>query len=74
MSSLNRRSFLAASAAFAAASSMPNLSRAQGASLKLSAAKRTLDINGKAVSAYKLVNCAGGSGLILDPAKGLPLI
>lgn len=67
MSSLNRRSFLAASAAFAAASSMPNLSRAQGASLKLSAAKRTLDINGKAASVYGLVNGAGGSGLILDP-------
>ena len=66
---LNRRSFLAASAALAASASLPRLAFAQGTSLKLSATSRTLDIDGKAAKVYGLVNAAGGSGLILDPGQ-----
>ena len=65
--SLNRRSFLAASAALAAATSLPRFVFAQSTALKLSAASRTLDIDGKAAKVYGLVNASGGSGLILDP-------
>ncbi len=67
--SLNRRGFLAAGAALAAATSLPRFAFAQSTALKLSAASRTLDIDGKAAKVYGLVNAAGGSGLILDPAQ-----
>lgn len=66
---LNRRSFLATGAALAVATTLPRLAFAQGTPLKLSAASRTLDIDGKAAKVYGLVNASGGSGLILDPGQ-----
>lgn len=69
MTSFNRRSFLAATAALAATTSLPRFARAQDPVLKLSAARRTLDIDGRAASVYGLTNAAGGSGLILDPGQ-----
>ena len=66
---LNRRNFLAASAALAATTGFPRLSFAQGAPLTLSATKRTLDINGRAATVFGLVNGSGGSGLILEPGQ-----
>jgi FtsP/CotA-like multicopper oxidase with cupredoxin domain len=66
---LNRRSFLAATAALAAAPAFPRFAYAQGAPLTLSAAKRTLDIDGRAATVFGLVNGTGGTGLILDPGQ-----
>ena len=67
--SMNRRSFLAASAALVAATSLPRLAFAQSAPLTLSATRRTLDIDGRAASVFGLVNGNGGTGLILDPGQ-----
>lgn len=67
--SFSRRNFLATGAALAATTSLPRLAFAQDAPLKLAAASRTLDIDGKAAKVYGLVNASGGSGLILDPAQ-----
>lgn len=67
--SLNRRSFPADSAALAAATNFPRFASAQGAALKLSAASRSLDIDGKAAKVYGLVNASGGSRLILNPGQ-----
>ena len=67
--SMNRRSFLAASAALVAATNLPRLAFAQSAPLTLSATRRTLDIDGRAASVYGLVNGSGGAGLILDPGQ-----
>ena len=66
---LNRRSFLASTAALAAAPAFPRLAFAQGTPLTLSATKRTLDIDGRAASVYGLANGTGGTGLILDPGQ-----
>ena len=66
---LNRRRFLATSGALAAASSLPRLAFAQSAPLNLSAAKRTLDIDGRAATVFGLVNGKGGNGLVLDPGQ-----
>lgn len=67
--SLNRRSFLAARVALAAAISLPRYSFAQGTGFKLSAASRTLDIDVKAAKVYGLVSASGRWGLILDPGQ-----
>ena len=66
---LNRRSFLATSGALAAVGSLPRFAFAQSAPLTLSAAKRTLDIDGRAAAVYGLVNGTGGTGLVLDPGQ-----
>lgn len=66
---LTRRRFLAASAALAATPALTRRAMAQAAPLTLSAAKRTLDIDGRAASVYGLVNGSGGSGLIFDPGQ-----
>lgn len=66
---MNRRDFLAASAALAATTAIPRLGFAQTASLKLSATRRTLDIDGRAATVFGLVNGQGGTGLILDPGQ-----
>ena len=66
---LNRRGFLAASAALAATTGLPRFGFAQTAPMALSAAKRTLDIDGRAATVFGLVNGTGGTGLILDPGQ-----
>ncbi len=66
---LNRRTFLAASAALAATTGFPRLASAQGAPLILTATKRTLEIDGRAATVFGLVNGTGGTGLILDPGQ-----
>ena len=66
---LNRRRFLAASAAMAAATGLPRMTLAQGANLTLSATSRTLDIDGRAATVFGLVNGTGGTGLILEPGQ-----
>ena len=66
---LNRRRFLAASAAMAAATSLPRMAVAQGANLTLSATSRTLDIDGRAATVFGLLNATGGTGLILEPGQ-----
>ena len=66
---LNRRSFLAATAALAAAPAFPRFAYAQGAPLTLRATKRTLDIDGRAATVFGLINGSGASGLTLDPGQ-----
>ncbi len=66
---LNRRSFLAATAALAAAPALPRFASAQSAPLTLRAATRTLDIDGRAATVFGLVNGTGGTGLILEPGQ-----
>ncbi len=66
---LNRRRFLATTGALAAASSLPRFAFAQSAPLTLSAATRTLDVDGRAASVFGLVNGTGGTGLVLDPGQ-----
>jgi FtsP/CotA-like multicopper oxidase with cupredoxin domain len=69
MNTLSRRGFIAASAAAIAAAQMPRLAFAQTDSLViLSAATRTLDINGRAANVFGLAG-PGGQGLVLDPGQ-----
>jgi FtsP/CotA-like multicopper oxidase with cupredoxin domain len=69
MNTLSRRGFLAAGAAAIAAAQMPRLAFAQTvAPITLSAATRTLDIDGRAVSVFGLAG-PGGQGLVLDPGQ-----
>ncbi|MDZ4096196.1 MAG: multicopper oxidase family protein [Paracoccaceae bacterium] len=66
---LTRRGFLAASAALAGTTALPRFARAQSTALTLTAATRTLDIDGRAATVYGLLNGTGGSGLTLDPGQ-----
>lgn len=69
MHTLSRRGFLAASAAALASVHLPRAALAQGAApLALSAATRTLDIDGRAATVYGLAG-PGGQGLVLDPGQ-----
>ncbi|PQV57843.1 multicopper oxidase [Defluviimonas denitrificans] len=69
MYTLSRRGFLAASAGAIAAAQMPRLAFAQTDSpVTLSAATRTLDINGRAATVFGLAG-PGGQGLVLDPGQ-----
>ncbi len=69
MNTLSRRGFLAASAAAIAAAQMPRPAFAQGvAPIALSAAVRTLDIDGRAATVLGLAG-PGGQGLVLDPGQ-----
>ena len=69
MNTLSRRGFLAASAAAIAAAQMPRLAFAQMvAPINLSAATRTLDIDGRAATVFGLAG-PGGQGLVLDPGQ-----
>lgn len=69
MNTLSRRGFLAASAAAIAAAQMPRLAFAQSvAPIALSAATRTLDIDGRAATVFGLAG-PGGQGLVLDPGQ-----
>lgn len=66
---LSRRHFLVASAGLAASATLSGRSFAQITPLGLSAASRTLDIDGKAASVFGLLNSAGDIGLTLDPGQ-----
>ena len=67
MNMLSRRGFLAASAAAIGAAQMPRIAFAQAlAPISLSAATRTLDIDGRAATVFGLAG-PGGQGLVLDP-------
>lgn len=69
MNMLSRRGFLAASAAAIGAAHLPRIAFAQGvAPISLSAATRTLDIDGRAATVFGLTG-PGGQGLILDPGQ-----
>ncbi|WP_210880330.1 multicopper oxidase family protein [Roseovarius autotrophicus] len=66
-----RRRFMATTAASVAALSLPTGSLAQANSQvqTLRATRRTLDINGRAATAYGLENALGAQGLILEPGE-----
>ncbi len=66
---LTRRGFLAVSAATAASAALPLRAFGQSVPLRLTAATRVLEIDGKAATVYGLSNAAGGQGLILDPGQ-----
>ena len=69
MHTLSRRGFLAAGAAALASVHLPRAALAQGAApLALSAATRTLDIDGRAATVFGLAG-PGGQGLVLDPGQ-----
>ena len=69
MNTLSRRGFIAASASAIAAAQMPRLAFAQSASpIALSAATRTLDIDGRAATVFGLSGPAG-HGLTFDPGE-----
>ncbi|KJS18036.1 MAG: copper oxidase, partial [Hoeflea sp. BRH_c9] len=69
MNTLSRRGFLAASATAIAAAHLPRIAFAQSAApLALSAATRTLDIDGRAATVFGLAG-PGGQGLTFDPGQ-----
>ncbi|MDP2118548.1 MAG: multicopper oxidase domain-containing protein [Hoeflea sp.] len=69
MNTLSRRGFLAVSATAIAAAHLPRVAFAQSAApLALSAATRTLDIDGRAATVFGLAG-PGGQGLTLDPGQ-----
>lgn len=69
MNTLSRRGFLAASAAAVAVAHMPRLALAQTATpIHLTAATRTLDIDGRAASVFGLAG-PDGQGMVLDPGQ-----
>lgn len=69
MTNFSRRGFLAASAAAFAATQFPFRAHAQQATpLRLAAATRTLDIDGRAATVFGLAG-PNGQGLILDPGQ-----
>lgn len=67
--SLSRRRFLATTSATLAAASLPRWAMAEAPRHSLVAGSRTLDINGRAATAFGLKNSAVGQGLILDPGE-----
>ncbi len=60
--SFSRRGFLAASTAFAAAGSLSGTGLGQSALRGFLATTRVFDINGRAATAFGLVNWSGGRG------------
>ena len=66
---ISRRRFLATTSATIAAASFPSWAVAGAPRHSLTAGTRTLDINGRAATAFGLANSAGGQGLILDPGE-----
>ncbi|WP_114965019.1 multicopper oxidase family protein [Alkalilacustris brevis] len=67
--SFSRRRFLATTTAGLAATSLPRWVMAEGQPRSLVAGTRTLEINGRAATAFGLENAAGGQGLILEPGE-----
>lgn len=69
MNTLSRRGFLAGCAGAVATVNLPRAAMAQSAApLALSAATRTLDIDGRAATVFDLAG-PGGQGLVLDPGQ-----
>lgn len=66
---ISRRRFLATTSAGFAAATLPRWAGADTPARTLAATSRTLDINGRAATAFGLENAAGGQGLILDPGE-----
>jgi FtsP/CotA-like multicopper oxidase with cupredoxin domain len=67
---LNRRSLLAATAAFAAASiAGVRHALAQGDPIQLTAERRILDVNGRAASVFGIRQANGTAGVVLDPGQ-----
>jgi FtsP/CotA-like multicopper oxidase with cupredoxin domain len=66
-----RRRFMATAAASLAALSLPagSLAQSNRPLRTIRASRRTLDINGRAATAFGLENDVGGQGLILDPGE-----
>lgn len=62
----SRRSFLAGSAALAAASALPSLSRAAPAPTILRVVKRSLEVNGRAASVFGIVQPDGTHGFATE--------
>ncbi|WP_435258284.1 multicopper oxidase family protein [Thioclava sp. FR2] len=68
MTTFTRRGLLAAGAAACAASQLPTLARAQTPTpIALSAARRTIEVNGRSASVWGLLRPDGGQGIVLDP-------
>ena len=69
MNTISRRGFLAATVAAVAVAQMPRFALAQTPDpLRLAAATRTLDIDGRAASVFGLAG-PGGQGLVFDPGQ-----
>ena len=69
MTTFSRRGFMATSAAAMATATLPRMTFAQSdAPIRLTAATRTLDINGRAATVYGLVG-ANGQGLTFNPGE-----
>jgi FtsP/CotA-like multicopper oxidase with cupredoxin domain len=69
MNTLSRRGFLAAGAAALATAHLPRAALARApAPIALSAATRTIDIDGRAATVFGLAG-PGGQGLVLDPGQ-----
>ena len=69
MTAFSRRGFLAASAAAMASANLPRIAMAQTAApLRLAAATRTLDIDGRAATVFGLAG-PNGQGLVFDPGQ-----
>ena len=69
MTNISRRGFLAATSAAVAASVIPLSGFAANTPMPLAAARRVLDIDGRAATVFGLVNASGGQGLVLDPGQ-----
>lgn len=69
MPTFTRRGFLAASAALSTSLVLPARARAGSDATVLTAATRTIEVNGRAAHVWGLTNQNGGSGLSLDPGQ-----
>ncbi|RYH06369.1 multicopper oxidase family protein [Tropicimonas sp. IMCC6043] len=70
MTNFTRRGLMAAGAAACAATQLPAVARARtSAPIALAAARRTIDVDGRAASVWGLARSDGRQGLILDPGE-----
>lgn len=70
MSNFTRRGFLAGASALCAAAQVPFPARASGqGAIALTAARRTIDVDGRAASVWGLAGPGGRQGVILDPGQ-----
>ncbi len=64
---LTRRALLAAGAGLATVAALPGVRRARAAAPPLVAAKRTLEVNGKAATVFGIAGPGGRDGAVLEP-------
>ncbi|PYF06931.1 FtsP/CotA-like multicopper oxidase with cupredoxin domain [Rhodobacter viridis] len=69
MTTLTRRGFLAATAAFAALPLVPARARAAADTFSLTATTRVIEVNGRAATVMGLLDAQGRPGLRLDPGQ-----